>query len=128
MYLLIPTPGVGPEINVHEIMGLGRYDSDVDKPIIRAIGRGRPRKSRLFWAQMALASLVANSGPKKPQFSGPTALPMALVMDVACIKIIISRGIKTTGTFIVIVYAHLPRQRGIDFGTYQCGNEVKKEC
>ncbi len=27
---------------------------------------------RLFWAQMALASLVPFQGPKKSQFSGPT--------------------------------------------------------
>jgi hypothetical protein len=27
------------------------------------IGRGEPRKSRLFWAKMALALLVAISGP-----------------------------------------------------------------
>jgi hypothetical protein len=39
-------------------------------------------------------------GPKK-SFQGPP-LPMALVMDVACIKIITSRDIYTTGTFIDI--------------------------
>ncbi len=31
----------------------------------RGIGRGGPRKSRLFWAKMALASLVPFQGPKK---------------------------------------------------------------
>jgi hypothetical protein len=40
--------------------------------ITRGIGRGGPWKSRLFWAQMALASLVPFQGPKKSQFSGPT--------------------------------------------------------
>ena len=29
-------------------------------------------QSRLFWAQMAVASLVPFQGPKKSRFSGPT--------------------------------------------------------
>jgi hypothetical protein len=42
---------------------------------------------RLFWAQMALASLVAISGPKKSlDFQGPP-LPLPLiVMDLARLK------------------------------------------
>jgi hypothetical protein len=39
--------------------------------ITMGIGRGGPRKSRLFWAQMALASLVPFQGPP---------LPMPLIM------------------------------------------------
>ncbi len=35
------------------------------KSITRAIGRGKSWKFQLFWAQMALALLVTNSGPKK---------------------------------------------------------------
>ncbi len=44
---------------------LGLNDFDEDKSKTRAIGMGGPWKSRLFWAQRALASLVAISGPKK---------------------------------------------------------------
>jgi hypothetical protein len=47
----------------------------------------------IVWAQMA---------PKKSRCQGPP-LPMAHVMDIARIKIITSRAIKTTGTFIVIM-------------------------
>ncbi len=47
---------------------------------------------RLFKAQMALASLVAISG---------LTLPMPLVMDLARLKTITYRAIKTTGTLIV---------------------------
>jgi hypothetical protein len=38
-------------------MALGLNDFDEVKSITRAIGRGGPYKSRLFWAQMAFASL-----------------------------------------------------------------------
>jgi hypothetical protein len=73
------------------------------KSITRGIERGGPCKSRLFWAQMALASLVAISGPKKvpPDFQGPP-LPMALVKDVIrteIIKITTSRGNNSYITF-----------------------------
>ncbi len=93
--------------------------------ISRAISRGGPWKPRLFWAQMALASLVAISDPLLCKWEGGWALEistfwapngtslttrchfraqksldfqdppllMALVMDVACIKIIQSRAI-----------------------------------
>jgi hypothetical protein len=61
--------------------------------------------SRLFWAQMALAAQVAISGPKKVFNSGPPLI-MALVMDVAHIKITMYRVIKTTGALTVI--KHLP--------------------
>ena len=36
--------------------------------------RGGPWKSRLFWAQMALATLVPFKGPKKSRFLGPSPL------------------------------------------------------
>jgi hypothetical protein len=68
-------------------MAFGQNDFDVVKSIIRAIGRGGPWKSRLFWAQMALASFVIIQGQKNLDFQGPS-LPMALVMDVTRIKII----------------------------------------
>ncbi len=45
--------------------------------------------------------LIAFQGLKKYQFQGP-ALTMALVMDIARIKIITSGAIKITGTLIVI--------------------------
>ncbi len=57
-------------------------------------------KNRLFWAQMALASLVPFQGPKKSRFSGPTP-SNAPHNDVAPLKIITYRAIKTTGTLIV---------------------------
>ncbi len=41
---------------------------------------------------------------KKSQFQGPPLI-MALVMDIAHLKIIMYRAIKTTGTLIVIVEA-----------------------
>ncbi len=49
---------------------------------------------------MALASLVPFQGPKKSRFSGPTP-SNAPRNDVAPLKIITYRAIKTTGTFIV---------------------------
>ncbi len=55
---------------------------------------------RLFWAQMALASLVPFQGPKKSRFSGSTP-SNATRNDVAPLKIITYRAIKTTGTLIV---------------------------
>ncbi len=70
--------------------------------ITRGIGRGGPWKSRLFWAQMALASLVPFQGPKKSWCSGPTP-SNAPRNDVALLKTITYRAIKTTGTLIVIV-------------------------
>jgi hypothetical protein len=49
---------------------------------------------KLFWAKMALASLVPISEPKKVLISGQgPPLPMALVMNIARIKIITSRAI-----------------------------------
>ncbi len=53
-------------------------------------------------AQMALASLVPFQGPKKSRFSGPTP-SNAPHNDVAPLKIITYRAIKTTGTLIVII-------------------------
>ncbi len=57
--------------NVHVFfMALGLNDVVMamgGKSIILAIGMGGPCKSRLFWAQVALASLVAPfNGPKTP--------------------------------------------------------------
>jgi hypothetical protein len=57
---------------------------------------------RLFCAQMALASLVPFQGPKKSRFSGPTP-SNAPRNDVARLKTIPYRAIKTTGTLIVII-------------------------
>jgi hypothetical protein len=56
----------------------------------------------LFWAQMALASLVPLQGPKMSRFPGPTP-SNAPRNDVAPLKIITYRAIKTTGTLIVSV-------------------------
>jgi hypothetical protein len=56
---------------------------------------------RLFWAQMALASLVPFQGPKKSRFSGPTP-SNAPSNDVAPLKIITYQAIKTTGTLVVL--------------------------
>jgi hypothetical protein len=55
----------------------------------------RDTVSRTKWNQMALASLVAFSGPKKVSNLRAHPLPMALVIDVARIKfkIITSRAI-----------------------------------
>jgi hypothetical protein len=53
-----------------------------------------------FWAQMALASLVPFQGPKKSRFSGP--IPSNTPRnDVALLKTITYRAIKTTGTLVV---------------------------
>jgi hypothetical protein len=60
------------------------------------------RFSRLFWAQMALTSLVPFQGPKKSRFSGPTP-SNAPRNDVALLITITYRAIKTTGTLIVIL-------------------------
>ncbi len=60
-------------------------------------------ETRLFWAQMALASLVPFQGPKKSRLSGPTP-SNAPHNDVARLKTITYRAIKTTGTLIVITY------------------------
>ncbi len=59
--------------------------------------------TRLFWAQMALASPVPFQGPKKSRFSGPTP-SNAPRNDVAPLKIITYSAIKTTGTLIVIMF------------------------
>jgi hypothetical protein len=56
---------------------------------------------------MALASLVPFQGPKKSRFSGPTP-SNAPHNDVAPLKIITYRAIKTTGTLIVIVKLPVP--------------------
>jgi hypothetical protein len=50
---------------------------------------------------MALAALVAISGPKKSRFQAHPLI-MALVMDIVCLKIITFHTIKTTGKLIVI--------------------------
>jgi hypothetical protein len=56
--------------------------------------------TRGIWAQIALASLVPFQGPKKSRFSGP--IPSnAPPNDVARLKTITYRAIKTTGTLIV---------------------------
>ncbi len=57
-------------------------------------------QSRLFWAQMAVASLVPFQGPKKSRFSGPTP-SNAPRNDVEPLKIITYRAMKTTGTLMV---------------------------
>ncbi len=56
---------------------------------------------RLFWAQMALASLVPFQGPKKSRCSGPTP-SNAPRNDVARLKTITYRAIKTTATLVVL--------------------------
>jgi hypothetical protein len=66
---------------------------------------------------MALASLVPFQGPKKSRFSGPTP-SNAPHNDVALLKIITYRAIKTTGTLIVTSYSSeemssLPFPRGL---------------
>ena len=53
-----------------------------------------------FWAQMARAKRVPFQRPKKSRFSGPTP-SNAPRNDVAPLKIIMYRAIKTTGTLIV---------------------------
>jgi hypothetical protein len=58
-----------------------------------------PENLDFFWAQMALASLVPFQCPKKSRFSGPTP-SNAHRNDVALLKIITYRAIKTTGTLI----------------------------
>jgi hypothetical protein len=60
---------------------------DGGKSITRAIGRGGLGNLDLFWAQMALASLAAISGPKKDSIFGSLPLPITLVMDCPRIKI-----------------------------------------
>ncbi len=67
--------------------------------LLGALEGGGP-KSRLFWAQMALASLVPFQDLKKSRFSGPTP-SNAPRNDVAPLKTIMYRAIKTTGTLIV---------------------------
>ncbi len=50
-------------------------------PLFGQVGRSGLWKSRLFGAQMSLASLVAITGSKKSRFPGPNPLPLALIMD-----------------------------------------------
>jgi hypothetical protein len=69
--------------------------------MIRVVYPGS-RFFRLFWAQMALASLMPFQGPKKSRFSWPTP-SNAPRNDVAPLKIITYRAIKTTDTLIVII-------------------------
>jgi hypothetical protein len=57
--------------------------------------------SQFFWVQMAFASLVPFQGPKKSRFSGPTP-SNATRNDVAPLKTITYRAIKTTGTLIIV--------------------------
>ncbi len=81
---------------------------------------------------MALASLVPFQGPKKSRFSGPTP-SNAPRNDVAPLKTITYRAIKTTGTFIVIVMdAQQVREVGGDtqpayFASVYEGNAPKNE-
>jgi hypothetical protein len=63
----------------------------------------------LHYVPMALASLVPFQGPKKSRFSGPTP-SNAPRNDVAPLKIITYRAIKTTGTLIVIMSSPSPPQ------------------
>jgi hypothetical protein len=58
----------------------------------------------LKW-EMALALLVAISGPQKVSISEPTP-PNGPVMDIAHIKIITYRAILPTGTGTLIVKVH----------------------
>jgi hypothetical protein len=67
-------------------MALGRNDFHGGKFITRAFGRGRPKKLRLFSAQMALASLIAISGPNKVLIFRAHPFRMALVMDLPASK------------------------------------------
>jgi hypothetical protein len=55
-------------------------------------------------AALRFASLVPFQGPKKSQFSGPTP-SIAPRNNVAPLKIITYRAIKTTGTLVVISLA-----------------------
>ncbi len=65
-------------------MALGLNDVDGGKFIIFAIGMGGPCKSRLFWAQVATASLVAPSnGPKTPPPSPVCQLSLFLSLLVS---------------------------------------------
>jgi hypothetical protein len=65
----------------------------------------------LFWAQMALALLVSFQGPKKSRFSGPTP-SNAPRNDVAPLKIIMYRAIKTTVTLIPVVITVVGHKSG----------------
>ncbi len=62
------------------------------------------------WALKISTSFVPFQGPKKSQFSGPTP-SNAPRNDVAPLKIIMYRAIKTTGTLIVIFFDMLTIQR-----------------
>jgi hypothetical protein len=79
-------------------MALRLNDFDVGKSITQAIGRGRPWNLDFFGHRS-----LPFQGPKKSRFPGPP-LPMALVMDIARIKIITSRAIWTKGTLIVLIF------------------------
>jgi hypothetical protein len=57
------------------------------------------QKRQKGWALKPLRSLPFQ-GPKKYRFQGPPLI-MALVLDIARLKIITYRAIKTTGTLIV---------------------------
>jgi hypothetical protein len=64
-----------------------------EKSITRGIERGGPWISRLFWALMALLSLVVISGPKTSlDFQSP-ALPMPFILALARLKTITYRAI-----------------------------------
>jgi hypothetical protein len=52
-----------------------------ENPLLGPLVGVGPENLDLFWPQMTLTLLVAISGSKKSQFSGPTPLPMTLVMD-----------------------------------------------
>jgi hypothetical protein len=67
---------------------------------------------------MALASLVPFQGPKMPRFLGPTP-SNAPRNNVAPLKTITYRAIKTTGTFIVIFIFMIVPSTFIDKIGYQ---------
>jgi hypothetical protein len=67
--------------------------------LLRPLEGVGPQIMAFFRAQWHWLCSLQFQGPKKSQFQG-APLTMALVMNIACIKIIMSR---TSGTFIVII-------------------------
>ncbi len=97
-----PLEGVGPGTHVHKItnlpvlhMVLGFNDFYEGKSITQAIGRGGPWNLDLFGPKWHSLCLLPFQGPKKSGFQRPL-LPIALIMDTACIKIV------TFGTFFFL--------------------------
>jgi hypothetical protein len=64
--------------------------------------KGRKTKREAKAMQLSWFRSLPCQGPKKSRFFHGPPLPMALVMDVARIKIITSRAILTTGTLIKV--------------------------